>query len=266
MKPKSLVLIFLILPAWAFAQISTWFGQYKPAVDLIFDDNSITITSWVDEKQTTVSEYNSELNDRLEFIDFEYDPAPFIPPEFSGSRKHWLILWSYRYLFAFDGEGKTAIGGGFLGQDGVAFQSSYTYHASSYLTEGSVEYSPDNLGIIATRKPWVENAPGQGIGETIIISPQIGAAKITDLLISIGFVSYENPGLYSRNSRPRRLRITSMFPEYSMEVELKDSPNPQDIRLPQPSGEITIEILDTYPGSRWADTCINFIQPLSYPF
>ncbi|NBF40905.1 MAG: hypothetical protein GVY14_10860 [Spirochaetes bacterium] len=133
------------------------------------------------------------------------------------------------------------------------------FSASSYLTEGDVIYGPENLGSHATRKPWVEGVPGQGIGEEIHIDRWFGR-----LWISIGFVSYDRPELYELNSRPKTIRVVSEATGEERVVELEDTPNLQPIDVPgdwesASDGGIRIIIEEVYPGTRWEDTAVNFI-------
>ena len=140
--------------------------------------------------------------------------------------------------------------------------SHFDYDADSFLQEKSIAFAPENLGITKTYSPWVEGVPGTGIGQKIYIRKgQLSARDITGLLISNGFVSYEKPYLYSANSRVKRIKITNKSGSIEKTVDLIDSPNIQFLSLPEKSSDVIIEILDTYPGSKWEDTSINFIIP-----
>jgi hypothetical protein len=85
-------------------------------------------------------------------------------------------------------------------------------------------------------------------------------------------VSYNKPYLFKYNSRPRKIRI-SYEGEIAKTIELLDTPNFQEILTlwPYPQYEssypdknlwekdLWIEIIDVYPGTRYNDTCINFL-------
>jgi hypothetical protein len=101
--------------------------------------------------------------------------------------------------------------------------------------------------------------PGHGIGEEIRID-----TWFPRLWISIGFVSYDRPELYELNGRPKRLRVVSEATGEETYVDLEDTPNLQPIEVPGDwesagDGGIRLIIEDVYPGTRWDDTCVNFI-------
>jgi hypothetical protein len=135
--------------------------------------------------------------------------------------------------------------------------------ASSFLIEGQTEYSPENLKQLNGAQPWVEGVPGQGIGETISVSGFNAGRTPHTIIISIGFVDFNRPYLYEYNSRPSTIRIWLNDSNDFMDVELNDSPDPQIINLSQEVDSFKIEILQVYPGTKWEDTCINFIMVAS---
>jgi len=132
--------------------------------------------------------------------------------------------------------------------------------ASSFLTEGEIEYRPENLRSQSGGNPWVEGAAGNGIGQTITFEKNVGHVDIHSLIISIGYVDFNKPYLYSYNSRPKEIRLWFDEKTKFYDIELADTPNPQIIHLPPFEEErITLEIIDVYPGTKWEDTCINFL-------
>lgn len=135
--------------------------------------------------------------------------------------------------------------------------------ATSFLNEGEVKFLPGNIGLLQGGKPWVEGVKGFGIGEKISFRAGRNEAKIHTLIVSIGYVDYNKPYLYEYNSRPKRLLITNSSKTLFYETSLEDTPNPQIINLPIDSNDLTLEILEVYPGTKWQDTCINFIYGVS---
>jgi hypothetical protein len=128
--------------------------------------------------------------------------------------------------------------------------------ASSTLIEGSTVYSTDNLderiGVC-----WA--VKGKGIGEKIIFKNYEGKGYAS-LYISIGFVSFDKPYLYRQNSRPKKIKIS--YDNITEIIELEDTPNLQFLTNCWPKSninEIHIEILEVYPGTKYNDTCINFL-------
>ena len=144
--------------------------------------------------------------------------------------------------------------------------------ASSFLTEKvkgqELEYSPDNLyqGIItidhgyfwnSEHLPWVEGAPGSGIGETITIeynSPVIG------LSILNGYVEEQNLKLYKENSRLKEIEIENLKTGKKQIAKFEDRVYFKYILLDEPAEKIKITIKDVYPGSKYSDTCVTAIH------
>jgi hypothetical protein len=130
--------------------------------------------------------------------------------------------------------------------------------SSSFLTEGNKKYEPEILTHSPQLNlPWAEGVNGQGIGEKIFIKETLASI----LYISIGYISYDKPYLYTMNSRPKEINI-SVNNKFSYRITLDDTPNYQKIILPQQiryDDILTIEICSVYEGTRFQDTCINNI-------
>lgn len=201
------------------------------------------------------------FSDTYRYLLTEDEGVPFLRL-FGHEEKRWLALRGGDLLFLYEGEGEPPLFFGVTGSKRrlqALYYAPDAFSASSFLTEGDIEYSPDNLDRHWTRKPWVEGVPGQGIGEEIHIDRWFGR-----LWISIGFVSYDRPELYELNSRPKTIRVISEATGEERVVELEDTPNLQPIDVPgdwetASDGGIRIIIEEVYPGTRWEDTAVNFI-------
>ncbi|MFP4066705.1 MAG: NADase-type glycan-binding domain-containing protein [Spirochaetaceae bacterium] len=187
--------------------------------------------------------------------------VPFLQVSREDEQKQWLILASDRLLLLYDGESPYPFFVGVSGHPNArealySFPDAFT--ATSSLAENDTTYVATNLGEAALRTPWVEAAEGQGVGEEIRI-----AKGFPRLWISVGFVSYSRPELYELNSRPKRIRVVDDHTGAEKTVRLEDTPSPQSVTLPgDPSWEhstIRLIIEEVYPGTRWEDTCVNFI-------
>jgi hypothetical protein len=139
--------------------------------------------------------------------------------------------------------------------------------ASSFLKEKDVFYTGEsyipwkNKYII----PWVEGVPGDGIGEWIELSIKNNGIPMSSLYIVNGFVSFNNPSLFEKNSRVSKIKIESHDGLLNEVYILKDIPDIQEIRLPFPiktSIKLKITILDIYKGNKWEDTCVSMIVPM----
>lgn len=173
----------------------------------------------------------------------------------------WLVLYNEEFMFVYHGEGEPPAFRGATG-NGRSLEAMYSFphvfSATSSLTEGEVRYLPANLGRLDSRAPWVEAAPGHGLGEEVRFF-----RSFDRFWISIGFVSYTRPALYTMNSRPRRVRVVDRASGEEYRFELEDTPNPQPISVPGGSSgelrEFRLIIDEVYEGTSFEDTCINFI-------
>jgi hypothetical protein len=136
--------------------------------------------------------------------------------------------------------------------------------ASSSLVENDVSYTPDKINI-NIGQAWAEGVEGDGIGEYLVFSYSDGTLR--DLFISSGFVSYSKPYLFTYNSQPKKIKITTNKGKFKI-IQLQDTPNFQfvDIRelfIDEESmtikgiSELKIELIEVYHGTKYTDTCIN---------
>ncbi len=170
--------------------------------------------------------------------------------------KTYLTLVSDDVLVLYDSQHKSPVyyACGFNTDFAAVLNGFYT-SSSSELKEGNKVYSSKNIANLNLAEPWVEGVEGNGVGETISF---YAMGKI--LFLFNGFVSYSRPELYQYNSRVKKIKITSSKKSFKeMIVDLKDTPNPQTIKLPADDEDIIIEILEVYPGTKYSDTCIHGI-------
>lgn len=129
------------------------------------------------------------------------------------------------------------------------------YSCASELKETGKVYSAENLGNFYLDSPWCESENGYGEGVTIDLGT-CGSA----LLFSNGYVS-EKQYLYESNSRVKTIELTdSKDASFKKTITLPDTAIPQYIQVGEyPGRHIILKIIDVYPGTKWNDTCINFI-------
>lgn len=128
--------------------------------------------------------------------------------------------------------------------------------ADSYLTEGKVRYTPENLKITAKGTPWVEGKKGDGLGSKIMVRAK---SAFSILIISNGFDS-EKKTTYYNNNRVKRIKIRDASDKNRFIVaELPDTTEPFEIKLPFKTKQLEIEIQDVYKGKKYDDTCLNYI-------
>ena len=131
---------------------------------------------------------------------------------------------------------------------------------TSFLTEKNKSYPIENLGKLTVDTPWVENAPGYGIGESFVIG-DIWNREYKTLLIMNGYISYEKPYLYKQNGRVKKIKVKGLKSGKEKVLDVLDTPHPQtvDISFITEPEDIRITIEDVYPGSKYEDTCIHYI-------
>ena len=171
------------------------------------------------------------------------------------------------------GEGKWPLFSGVskgLYDSGYFIVPSVVKKISSYLTEKTGDitftYNPSAFpnGIIRHGPMWTgqyERAgtiwatDGYGIGESITIKSYLGSSGI---ILQNGFVAPWNLDLYYQNSRVKKILVE--YNGFSEIEKIADTPNPQIIDLKRDDvEEVTITILEVYPGTKYKDTAISSI-------
>jgi hypothetical protein len=172
------------------------------------------------------------------------------------AEEKWLVLFNENVFFVYD---KNNLIYECINTDpyisGEILKAKYT--ASSFLTEGDVTYSPDNLNDFSRlRKPWANGGGKYAINETIMIE---FAEAVSVFFISNGFVDYNHPELYLKNSRVKKISVVDAITNKEELFDLKDDANIQMIRVKNPTKKVIIKILEVYEGTVYKDTCLNFI-------
>lgn len=159
---------------------------------------------------------------------------------------------------------------------GYSFNESLTYtrfnergntfkDCSSFLVEKTKSYPVENLRNPGPDTPWVEGVSGDGIGEgfTIWVDEENNSQKSPApyLLIINDYISYDKPYLYKQNNRVKKLKVTGLKSGKSKILNVLDTPHPQtiDISFIPERESLRVEIEDVYHGSKYDDTCINYL-------
>jgi len=120
-------------------------------------------------------------------------------------------------------------------------------------------YGPWSLLDGASATAWCEGVPGPGIGESITIRfPH--PVVFRRLYVENGYG--KSAKAYRENGRPSWVQITTSS-GFDFPTPLSDFAQGQDVDLPGPSAIqwIRLTILETYPGTRYQDTCMNGVMP-----
>jgi hypothetical protein len=136
--------------------------------------------------------------------------------------------------------------------------------ASSELKEKGIIYRAVSLTDISYLTPWVEGVSGSGIGEKIKFLDTNCSNSV--IVISNGFVDYKRPYLYEYNNRVKKMKVSYDGKFIGEEdnyiiINFEDTPDFQVFNIfPRGYGDLIFEIIDIYPGSRYDDTCINYLE------
>jgi len=141
---------------------------------------------------------------------------------------------------------------------GGQFFNELRYWATSVLPPQSGNaYGVENLFDGSDRTAWCEGVAGNGAGERITVSFG-GEAAPQRLLIKNGYT--KSADAYFNNARPRMVEIRTSIGT-AWRTQLADITGWQQIVLGDAWIDwVSLTIVDTYPGAKWADTCINEIQ------
>ena len=109
------------------------------------------------------------------------------------------------------------------------------------------------------RLAWCEGARGKGVGQTITMRVD-GGVPFRRLWIGNGYGKTRKS--YTENGRLRRVRITTDL-GVDATVELPDQSDARVYELPEPFAQrwVRLKILSVYPGSKYRDTCLDFLAP-----
>ena len=126
----------------------------------------------------------------------------------------------------------------------------------------SAQYKGENAHDFSILNAWVEGAPGNGEGEYLVYTFPGYCPRITTIKILNGYTKTEKTWL--DNGRVKRLRMYYNGEPYAI-LELEDTRRLQtfDVGLlgfrdsSAPSWTLKFEILDVYPGDKYADTVIT---------
>lgn len=252
MKHKLFVIVLLIQSLLCFAQTKKSYFEagshrYVALSDekIEFRDMDLDFTGQKDDIWNNLFDYKIQQNNNVHFMIIKNTMIT----------KKFLILYSNDLLFLYDEKCKEPY---FIGYNTVPLEFTdpiKSIKIDSSLNENGCIYGPENLSIMDLGKPWVEGEPDYGIGLKIELSSYWHI-----IFISTGFISFNNPKLFMENSRPKTLRFIFKDINKDFAVELKDTPDPQCIEIPKDcKGTCEIEIVDVYKGTKYKDTCINFM-------
>jgi hypothetical protein len=143
-----------------------------------------------------------------------------------------------------------------------------TVSASSFLTEGAVEYRAENMRGFSG-SPWAVKGADMAEAEVRIEADR----PISWLVFGNGFYRAARPDLYTKNSRPKEIVITygdtsaaeGVRENREHHVILADTFEMQLVPLLYEGRQVTVKIVSVYPGTDYDDICLNYIGALGNP-
>ena len=135
----------------------------------------------------------------------------------------------------------------------------WSVSASSAL---SAKYKGENAHDFSILNVWAEGAPGNGEGEFLVYTFRGECPRVTTIQILNGYTKTEKAWL--DNGRVKKLRMYYNGEPYAV-LELEDTRRLQSFDVgilgfhdkDAPDWTLKFEILDVYPGDRYADTVIT---------
>jgi hypothetical protein len=260
--------------------------NFSYGIDLFYSDIGTTIRITDTTMNVEIYNFSGELETKenynvdwetinnIRYLNFNYNGTfldPYKGPKIPHGIKRYLVIEGSYFLYFYNEKNirEFAIAGG---KAPLNWSNVTTISATSELKENNTIYSVKNLYNISILIPWVEGVSGDGIGEKIRIEMEQsrrrpdGLESITSLFISNGFVDYNRPDLYEYNNRLKKIRVHNIGYNEYFDFIIDDNPDIKWIRFKfnNPSYIIEIEILEVHKGTRWDDTCVNFIIPCVY--
>jgi hypothetical protein len=126
----------------------------------------------------------------------------------------------------------------------------------------SAQYKGENAHDFSILNVWAEGVPGNGEGEYLVYTFPGRCPRITTIQILNGYIKTEKAWL--DNGRVKRLRMYYNGEPYAI-LELEDTRRLQSFDVgilgfhdtSAPNWTLKFEILDVYPGDKYADTIIT---------
>ena len=161
-----------------------------------------------------------------------------------------------------DKEGETNQLHLFAGKINNFEMTDYGIHTQTYLTEGTVRYNAENMRTFSDT-PWVSEMQDINKERIEIVSEK---EPLYALIFANGFYKKGRPDLFFANNRVKEIEIIYAGHEDSIRhyVTFPDTTAEQLVPLLYTDCKaVSVKILSVYRGTKYNDTCINCIKPLS---
>ena len=261
MKKYVYILLYLIIgQLYVFA---------APTIGILYQTQEFECFRFISENKLDVRNWlyqNKLLKDGTYHYELSYEEGlPYISISGNGVKRYFLLLSNEQACYFYDTKtGELVIS---AEHTKAAIEPFVIYkrdkiRASSELREGKTVYSVENLST-EILLPWVPAGGKNGIGATLTIHDMYGEF----LILGSGYVSVKNRALWTKNARPKKLKIQYKKTGIVKYVDLKDTPDLQtivmytdeDYKNQTIGSDIVITIMDVYEGTTYSDVCINIL-------
>ena len=240
-----------------------------PTIGILYQTQEFECFRFISENKLDVRNWlyqNKLLKDGTYHYELSYEEGlPYIFISGNGVKRYFLLLSNEQACYFYDAKtGELVIS---AEHTKAAIEPFVIYkrdriRASSELREGKTVYSVENLST-EILLPWVPAGGKNGIGATLTIHDMYGEF----LILGSGYVSVKNRALWTKNARPKKLKIQYKKTGIVKYVDLKDTPDLQtivmytdeDYKNQTRGGDIVITIMDVYEGTTYSDVCINIL-------
>jgi len=276
---KIIVCLFVFYKTLAFAAGPTdysfpfFFDYYGVSIKLTNDVMEIKNEVY----SNTLEKYHIKWSteDKIDYISFNYN-GKNLGNNIKHGEKKYLVLFALLppgeleeyshqgYFLAFYEKNKLVFH--FIYGQYKWTDDNLKIKASSEKAEKNIVYKAENLLDYSILLPWSEGANGNGTGETVAL---YGEYVNCILVISNGYVDYDRPYLYGYNNRVKKIKIYDIANENDYKIiDIEDKPGFQIFTLEDffPDkyssryANLVFKIIEVYPGTRYNDTCINYLQ------
>jgi hypothetical protein len=221
---------------------------------------------------------NWEVINKINYISFNYTGKTLGPSVANGNKRYLIIFDLFGiadkyYLSSFigfyDHINELIF---YMSKFNIAnnwYNNAGSIKTTSELIENQIKYSSDNLLNIERLFPWVEGLSGDGKGIEIVQTFSYNCTGEGNLMLINGFIDYNRPYLFEQNNRIKALKITwgdeiiycniddtSLFQNIYLERENRWEDDETDGKIIK---EIIFKITDIYSGTKYNDTCINYL-------
>ncbi len=123
-------------------------------------------------------------------------------------------------------------------------------------------YHPNYLMDGDPKSAWIEGVAGDGNGEWVVLHTST-IKKATKLRLRLRNGYHKSKALYGKNARIKELKLRVLPGGTTQTMLLSDKMEWLEVQMPLPGDDfegVKLEIVSTYPGTKYEDTCISDVE------